>query len=224
MSDNDNESTTFEDSDGVTHVIDSGDRSGISGPPLIPRIPNRGDANAVEAEVAGKLMPLGHEGVASIKIPTAAETKRSSLKGDFQESQQDYSQQEMEISRLSGELEVLTAKAIKISASGGSIPLKLQNEITAKKNTIDFQYSRMQATTLDPAIAELETDQNLLISSYEQDMKTAVNRMQREHGVNRQLGMQLVQQMIEAVGVEKVLPHYARVNARMQSKYPSPDS
>ena len=214
-----NDSTTIDGSDGSTFEFDQGDR--IQTDELrIPRIKNRGDANAVEAEAAGKLMKLGHEKAASITIPTPQEVNAASRKGDFQESQQDYSQSHMEISRLSSALEVLTAKAIKISAGGGSIPLQLANEITVKKNTIDFQMDRLRATTEEPATTMAKADSELLRSIYETDFSAAVRRTMRLHGVNKATGIELTNQLIAATSEAEVLPQYARVAARMATKYP----
>ena len=115
---------------------------------------------------------------------------------------------------------MLQAKAEKLTANGQAIPLKLANELTAAHNPLDFQLDRLRATTEEPLTAEAKADQELLLSSYETDMSAAILRMQRMHGVNRQLAMELVQQLIDTKGIADVLPQHARIAARMQAKYP----
>ena len=222
MSD-DNPSNTLDGSSGVPFEIDAGDRQGDTGPLRLRRIKTGGAVDELQGELDAKLYGLPSDQRANLAIPTAKEQSSSELEGDNRENMLGRTQQSIEISRLSDRLAVLTATTAKMHANGEAIPLKLANEITSLQNTIDFQVDRMNATTPDPAVEEAQRDEDLLVSAFENDMTAAVGRMCRQHGVDKAMGMTLVQQMINAVGIEKVLPHYAKANARINKKSPPAD-
>lgn len=192
--------------------------------PLLIRIPNSGDAAAVDRAVGARLAELTPEQQAAMPIPTPTEVSRGGLIGDVKESLSGTPQDQIELSRLSDDLGVLKARVVKIRATGSMVPRQLENEVIAKENSLNYQADRMRASTPDPAVAEAEADNALLLSAYKTDMQSAVRSMMKSERVTRDTALGLVEKQIAAFGAAKVLPQFGRIEARMAIKYPQSDA
>ena len=216
-----NESTTIEGSDGSTFAIDAGDRLDGNDPLLIPRIKTDfPDSEQVTMEVQRKFSGVTPEVRANMEIPTAKDLNAAATRGDWQENLGGNTQDEIALSRLSNELEVLQAEASKLQAAGSSIPTTLRNAIRAKSNSLDYQAQAMRNAAVDPVETEFNADRETMLSSYKTDMQLAVSQMMRAERVDKPTAMQLVTAKIDTFGMASELPQFARIQARMQRKYP----
>lgn len=191
--------------------------------PLIIRTPNSGDADAVDRQVGEQLGKLTIGEQANLTIPTPAEVSRHGLAGDIQDSYAGKDQQNIELSRLQNNLEVVKLEVVKARAQG-YVPNELMNRFNAAANSYQYQADAIRRTTPDPASVEAESDNALLLSAYKTGMEGAVNRMMNEHRVDRGTALGLVAEQRAALGDAAVLPQYASIKARMDAKYPKDDS